>query len=108
VADDSRAHWHYAKLFDGYILERSMGDSDYLWLQANIICLLLFILGTAMIIGRPEWFHWDTQIRPECVASLAATKAEVISQGWRPADHSVITITEFEETEVREEGPRAP
>jgi hypothetical protein len=38
-------------------LERSMGDSDYLWLQANIICLLLFILGTTMIIGRPEWFH---------------------------------------------------
>ena len=24
-----------------------MGDSDYLWLQANIICLLLFIVGTA-------------------------------------------------------------
>jgi hypothetical protein len=54
---ESRAHWHYAKLLDGYVLERSMGDSDYLWLQANIICLLLFILGTTMIIGRPEWFH---------------------------------------------------
>jgi hypothetical protein len=34
-----------------------MGDSDYLCLQANIICLLLSILGIATIIGRPEWFH---------------------------------------------------
>jgi hypothetical protein len=34
-----------------------MSDADYLSLQATIICLLLFIVGTATIIGRPEWFH---------------------------------------------------
>ena len=34
-----------------------MSQSDYLSLQASIICVLVFILGTATIIGRPEWFH---------------------------------------------------
>jgi hypothetical protein len=34
-----------------------MSNTGRLSLQANIICLLLFVLGTATIIGRPEWFH---------------------------------------------------
>jgi hypothetical protein len=35
-----------------------MNDTDYLSLQANVICLLLFILGTMAIFERPEWFYW--------------------------------------------------
>jgi hypothetical protein len=34
---ESRAHWPYAKLLDGYVLERSMGDSDYLWLPLLVL-----------------------------------------------------------------------
>jgi hypothetical protein len=34
-----------------------MSNTDYLSLQATIICLLLFTLGTAAIIERPEWFR---------------------------------------------------
>ena len=38
-------------------LKSTMSHSDYLSLQVSIICVLLFILGVATIIGRPEWFH---------------------------------------------------
>jgi hypothetical protein len=34
-----------------------MSDTDYLSLQANIIGLLLFILGATAILERPDWFH---------------------------------------------------
>ena len=34
-----------------------MSNTDYLSLQANIICVLLFILGTTAIIQRPDRFH---------------------------------------------------
>jgi hypothetical protein len=34
-----------------------MRDTDYLSLQANIICLLLFIVGTIAILERPDCFH---------------------------------------------------
>jgi hypothetical protein len=34
-----------------------MSNAIYLALQVNIICLLVFVLGTATIITRPEWFH---------------------------------------------------
>lgn len=37
--------------------ERAMSDTDYLSLQASIICVLLFILGTTAILERPEWFY---------------------------------------------------
>lgn len=37
--------------------EKVMSDTDYLSLQASIICLLLFVLGTTAILERPEWFH---------------------------------------------------
>ena len=30
---------------------------DHLPLQANIICLLLFIVGVAMILQHPAWFR---------------------------------------------------
>jgi hypothetical protein len=30
---------------------------DYLSLQANIICLLLFFIGVAMILQHPAWFR---------------------------------------------------
>ena len=36
---------------------RPMSDIDYLALQASIICVLLFLLGTASILARPEWFR---------------------------------------------------
>ncbi len=34
-----------------------MSDPDYLSLQANIVCLLLFILGMTAILEHPEWFQ---------------------------------------------------
>jgi hypothetical protein len=34
-----------------------MSNTDYLALQVNIICLLLFVLGTTAILERPEWFQ---------------------------------------------------
>jgi hypothetical protein len=33
-----------------------MSNTSYLSLQANIICLLLALIGTAIIIEHPEWF----------------------------------------------------
>jgi hypothetical protein len=33
-----------------------MTDTDYLSLQINIICVLLFVLGTTGLIERPGWF----------------------------------------------------
>jgi hypothetical protein len=35
----------------------TMSETDYLALQVNIICLLLFVLGTTAIVERPEWFQ---------------------------------------------------
>jgi hypothetical protein len=37
--------------------EASMSETEYLSLQASIICLLLFILSTTTIIEYPEWFQ---------------------------------------------------
>ena len=34
-----------------------MNNADYLSLQVSIICMLLFVIGTTTILGRPEWFH---------------------------------------------------
>jgi hypothetical protein len=34
-----------------------MSDSTYLSLQANIICVLLFVIGVAAILERPGWFY---------------------------------------------------
>jgi hypothetical protein len=28
-----------------------------LCLQLNVICLLLFLIGTATVVGHPEWFR---------------------------------------------------
>lgn len=33
-----------------------MTNTSYLSLQANIICLLLALIGTAIIIEHPAWF----------------------------------------------------
>ena len=30
---------------------------DYLPLQANVICLLVFLVGVAMIFQHPAWFR---------------------------------------------------
>ncbi len=30
---------------------------DFLSLQANIICVLLFLIGAAMIVQHPAWFR---------------------------------------------------
>jgi hypothetical protein len=32
------------------------GDLGYLLLQINVICLLLFLIGTTAIIKHPAWF----------------------------------------------------
>jgi hypothetical protein len=34
-----------------------MSNTDYLSLQVNIICLLLFVIGTTAVLERPEWFR---------------------------------------------------
>ena len=34
-----------------------MNDSQYLALQASVICVLFFILGNAALIEHPEWFR---------------------------------------------------
>jgi hypothetical protein len=33
-----------------------MNKNDYLSLQANVICLLLALIGTTVIIEHPDWF----------------------------------------------------
>jgi hypothetical protein len=37
--------------------EAFMSDTEYRSLLARIICLLLFILSSAMIVEYPEWFQ---------------------------------------------------
>ena len=32
-------------------------DHDYLAMQASVICVLLFLIGTAAIIQHPAWFR---------------------------------------------------
>jgi len=32
------------------------GDLAYLLLQINVICLLLFLIGTAAVVKHPDWF----------------------------------------------------
>ena len=32
------------------------GDLTYLMLQINVICLLLAVIGTAVIVKHPDWF----------------------------------------------------
>jgi hypothetical protein len=34
-----------------------MSDTDYLVLQATIVCLFLFFVGTSAIMAWPEWFE---------------------------------------------------
>jgi hypothetical protein len=35
---------------------RPMKANDYLPLQANIICLLLALIGSTVIVQHPDWF----------------------------------------------------
>jgi hypothetical protein len=32
------------------------GDLSYLLLQINVICMLLFLIGTTAIVKHPDWF----------------------------------------------------
>jgi hypothetical protein len=32
------------------------GDLTYLMLQINVICLLLALIGSAVIVKHPDWF----------------------------------------------------
>jgi hypothetical protein len=32
------------------------GDQGYLLLQINVICVLLFLIGTTAIVKHPDWF----------------------------------------------------
>jgi len=34
-----------------------ISDQDYLALQASIICVLLFLIGTAALFQHPAWFR---------------------------------------------------
>jgi hypothetical protein len=34
-----------------------MGDDDHSVLQANIICLLLFLIATTAVVQHPSWFQ---------------------------------------------------
>jgi hypothetical protein len=36
---------------------RPIGEKHPLLLQANIICLLLFVIGVATIVQHPMWFR---------------------------------------------------
>jgi hypothetical protein len=33
-----------------------MGKNDFLSLQANVICLLLALIGSTAIVRHPDWF----------------------------------------------------
>ncbi len=35
----------------------SMSKDDYLAMQANIICLLLFFIAAAAVVRYPAWFQ---------------------------------------------------
>ncbi len=37
-----------------------MRDNDFLSLQANIICLLLALIGSTAIVKHPDWFGGPT------------------------------------------------
>jgi hypothetical protein len=39
---------------NGY--QRCSGDLGYLLLQINLICLLLFLIGTTAVVNHPDWF----------------------------------------------------
>lgn len=32
------------------------GDLGYLLLQINVICVLLFLIGTTAVVKHPDWF----------------------------------------------------
>ena len=67
-----------------------MSHSDYLSLQVSIICVLLFILGVATIIGRPEWFRLKGDCR-DCSHSDKDSETASIEVGpdaRRTADHA--------------------
>jgi hypothetical protein len=57
-----------------------MRETNYLSLQANIICLLLALIGSSTIIKHPDWFGGD----PDTVAhtegaAAPATPSPVLS-----------------------------
>jgi hypothetical protein len=39
-----------------------MRKNDYLSLQANIICLLLALIGSTAIIKHPDWFGGTSEV----------------------------------------------
>jgi hypothetical protein len=51
-----------------------MRDNDFLSLQANIICLLLALIGSAAIVKHPDWFGGV----PEIVAGADESSAHSV------------------------------
>jgi hypothetical protein len=33
-----------------------MNSNDYFWFQANVVCLLLALIGATVIVKHPDWF----------------------------------------------------
>jgi hypothetical protein len=57
-----------------------MRETNYLSLQANIICLLLALIGSSTIIKHPDWFGGvpDTVAHAE-KAATPATPSPLLS-----------------------------
>jgi hypothetical protein len=45
------------KIAEASLTKYRISDQDYLTLQASIICVLLFLIGTAALIQHPAWFR---------------------------------------------------
>jgi hypothetical protein len=52
-----------------------MRGTNYLSLQANIICLLLALIGSTAIIKHPDWFGGTSEVLTH-VDSLATRPAQ--------------------------------
>jgi hypothetical protein len=49
-----------------------MRQTDYLSLQANIICLLLALIGSTAIIKHPDWFGGTSEVITQVDAPAAS------------------------------------
>jgi hypothetical protein len=52
-----------------------MRGTNYLSLQANIICLLLALIGSTAIIKHPDWFGGTSEVLNACRLACSASSA---------------------------------
>jgi hypothetical protein len=57
-----------------------MREHNYLSLQANIICILLALIGSTAVIKHPDWFGGT----PETVASAETVSMPAPWGGFAP------------------------